>query len=211
MEKLIIIGDSGHAKVITDIAESSGFNIVAVLDDKFKDREERSVIYGPIKYVHDVIAETEGHLIIAIGNNEVRRNIIEHYDLSDDLFTTLISPAAHVSQTAKIGAGTVVMPGAIVNADAIIGKQAIINSGAIVEHDNQLGDFCHLSPNATATGGVVIGEGVHIGAGAVINPLVRIGKWSIIGSGAVVISNIESYATATGVPARIIKLRGHRL
>ena len=83
---------------------------------------------------------------------------------------------------------------------------AIINTNSIVEHDTKLSDFAHISPNATLTGGVNVDEGTHIGAGATIIPNIHIGKWAVIGAGATVISDIPSYSTAVGVPAKVKKI-----
>ncbi len=211
MKKLIVIGDSGHAKVIKDIAVSLDYRIVAVLDDKYTERTDSSIIFSPLIHLNEIIKETNGKLVIAIGSNEIRKKMIEQYDLADEQFVTLVSKAAHISPSVTIGSGTVVMPGAIINADVHIGRQVIINTGAVVEHDNVIGDYCHLSPNATSTGGVTIEQGTHIGAGAIINPQVRIGEWCTVGSGAAVIHDIDGYTTAVGLPAKAIKYRGHRI
>jgi acetyltransferase-like isoleucine patch superfamily enzyme len=54
---------------------------------------------------------------------------------------------------------------------------------------------------------VQIGDDSDIGTGAIILPGVSIGRGVQIGAGAVVTSNIEDYAIAVGVPARIIRKR----
>ncbi len=54
---------------------------------------------------------------------------------------------------------------------------------------------------------VTIEDDADIGIGATILPGVTIGKGAQIGAGAVVTENIEPYAIAAGVPAKIIKKR----
>ncbi len=54
---------------------------------------------------------------------------------------------------------------------------------------------------------VIIGNDVTIGANSIILPGVTIGDGAIIGAGAVVASNVEPYAIAAGVPAKLIKHR----
>lgn len=51
----------------------------------------------------------------------------------------------------------------------------------------------------------VIGDNVMIGAGAVILNNVHIGKGAKIGANAVVTCDVPDYATAIGVPAKIIE------
>lgn len=54
---------------------------------------------------------------------------------------------------------------------------------------------------------VVIGYGADIGTNATILPGARIGAQSIVGAGAVVTGDIPEYAIATGVPARVTRMR----
>lgn len=206
--KLIIIGNGGHKKVVSEIAEQLGHEINGIIDDSFKERfVKNDICYGNSFHIKEIMRETNSLLFFGIGNNEVRRTIYEREHLNETMFATLISPQAIVSKTAKIGKGTLIMPGAIINADAIIGSQTIINSGAVVEHDCVVQDFVHVSPNATLTGGVRVGNGTQIGAAAVVNPTLIIGDWVTVGSGASVIDNIESHALVVGVPAKSKKMQ----
>ncbi|WP_414049392.1 acetyltransferase [Macrococcus animalis] len=204
--KLIIIGNSGHKKVVSEVAEQLGYTIVGIIDDAFDSRfSEEDILYGNTKHIHDMIRETGARLFFGIGNNKVRQLIIEREHLSNEMFVTLISPHAIISKSAHIGIGTLVMPGAIINVDAKIGTQVIINSGAIVEHDCVVSDYAHISPHATLTGAVNVGRGTQIGALAVVNTTVTVGDWVTIGSGASVVRDIQSNTVAVGVPAKIIK------
>ena len=54
---------------------------------------------------------------------------------------------------------------------------------------------------------VVIEDDADIGIGSIILPGVTIGRGAQIGAGAVVTKNIEPYAVAAGVPAKIIRTR----
>ncbi|MBN1947283.1 MAG: acyltransferase [Bradymonadales bacterium] len=62
-----------------------------------------------------------------------------------------------------------------------------------------------LSPITRAP--VVIEDGADIGIGAVILPGVHIGRGVIVGAGAVVTRDLPDWAVATGVPARVTRLR----
>jgi acetyltransferase EpsM len=207
MMDLVVIGEGGHSKVIRELIRSkSDYKIVAILDDKYDELTVINDIYiGPISSAH-LLLNRMNHLkfVIAIGNNEVRKLIVSKLGLSKGNYISLIHDTAIISTSASIGDGTVIMAGTIVNADAVIGDHAIINSGAIVEHDNQLGDYVHVAPKAALTGSVIAEEGAMIGAGATVIPGKKIGEWAVIGAGATVISDIPSYSTAVGTPARLI-------
>ncbi|WP_270606950.1 acetyltransferase [Bacillus mobilis] len=205
--KIAIIGQGGHSKVIQDIILSNNeYDIVGFLDDRY----ESIVIvddlyYGPISTAYDMINYFHQiNFVIAIGNNKVRKRIVEKLGLCDDFYIVLIHKTAVVSPSVKIGKGTVVMPNVVINADTQIGNHAIINTGSVVEHDNIIGDFVHISPRATLTGSVLIGEGTHIGAAATMIPSVKVRAWSIIGAGAVVINDVPSNCIAVGIPAKVI-------
>lgn len=202
-----MIGEGGHSKVIREfICSNSDYKIIAILDDKYDELTVINDIYiGPISSAH-LLLNRMNHLkfVVAIGNNQIRKSIVLRLGLTKENYISLIHDTAIISTSASIGDGTVIMAGTIVSADAVIGDHAIINSGAIVEHDNQIGDYVHVAPKATLTGSVIAEEGSMIGAGATIIPGKKVGEWAIIGAGATVISDIPSYSTAVGSPARLI-------
>lgn len=54
---------------------------------------------------------------------------------------------------------------------------------------------------------VEIGDDADLGVGAIIMPGVTIGRGAQIGAGAVVISDIEPYTIAAGIPAKVVRER----
>ncbi|MFC0297334.1 acetyltransferase [Geobacillus jurassicus] len=207
MNPIVVIGEGGHSKVIQDMIVADGcYQIAAILDDKYQEMHERNgIVYGPISAVCTMIGRNPSmKLIIAIGNNRVRAEIVRRIQVDHEKFGTLIHPSAVISPSARIGEGTVVMPNCVINAHAEIGKHVIINTGAIIEHDNRIGDYAHISPNATLTGNVAIGEGTHIGASATIIPGIKVGKWCVIGAGSTVIRDIPDFKKAVGCPTRFL-------
>lgn len=206
--KVVIIGHGGHGKVVQDLLKAfPEHQFLGVLDDRYEYIENREgVLCGPISYADRLLQHFyDIRFINAIGNNQIRKRIVERMDVPEDLYLTLIHPTAFVSTTAVIGDGTVIMPHATVNAEATIQNHVIVNTGAIVEHDCRVESFAHLSPHATLTGAAIVEKGVHIGSNATLLPGVRVSEWAIIGAGATVISPIPPFSTAVGVPAKVIK------
>ena len=204
-----MIGEGGHSKVIRDIIHSrKSDRIVAILDDKYADLHKQDELFkGPIRSVHALLErDSELKCVVAIGNNEVRKSIIDEIGLSNERYINLVHESAILSPSAIIGQGTVVMANTVINADAQIGNHAIINTGAIVEHDCQIADYVHIAPKATMTGAVVIKEGAFLGAGVTVIPGTSIGEWTMIGAGSTVIHHIPAYSTAVGTPAKIIHM-----
>lgn len=201
---MYLYGAGGHSKVITDILNSLGIEVIGMFDDNPPDAKFKGmVIRDGIRLIGEGFPKLDAPLIISVGNN-VRR--AELAALIDANYGTAIHGTAIVSSKATIGAGTVVLHGAIVQAGAEVGKHVLVNTAASIDHDNVIGDYAHISPHATLCGHVRVGEGTHIGAGATVIPSIQIGKWCTIGAGTVVIRDIPDYATAVGNPARIIKI-----
>lgn len=200
-KEVIIIGSGGHAKVIADIIEKSGDRVVGFLDDNINLNGE--AIYKDKKVLgttNDIEKYQEYYFIIGIGNNQVRKNISNKYNLK---WYKAIHPTAIIANCVRIGEGTAIMAGAIINPNTVIGNHCIINTKASVDHDNLLEDYIHISPGATLAGTVKIKELTWICAGATVINNIKIEKNSIIGAGAVVIKNITiPNKTYIGIPAK---------
>ncbi len=196
---MLLYGASGHAKVILSILKAMGQEVVAIFDDDPKKKEIHAIpVVG--SYRTDFLPNES--LIIAIGNNTIRRQLSEQIRHS---FGTAVHPSAQIDTNAQIGEGTVVMHGAIVQADARLGRHVIINTAATVDHDCELGDFVHIAPGATLCGSVTVGAHTLIGAGSVVAPNLKIGSNCLVAAGSVVTTSIPDGATVRGNPARIIK------
>jgi sugar O-acyltransferase (sialic acid O-acetyltransferase NeuD family) len=203
---MYLYGAGGHSKVITDILNSLGVEVIGMFDDNPPDARFKGMeIQNGIRLLGEGFPKLDAPLIISVGNNARRAELAAMIDAT---YGTAIHGSAIISAKATIGAGTVVLQGAIVQAGAEIGTHVLINTAASIDHDNFIGDYAHISPHATLCGHVTVGEGTHIGAGATVIPSIRIGKWCSIGAGAVVIRDIPDYATAVGNPARTIKIKG---
>ena len=196
---LYLYGASGHGKVIAEIADENGFEIQA-----FIDADETKTLILNYEVVHHIPTDVF-NLIIAIGNNNIRKKIAE--ENSELTYPVLIHPSANISKRSIIKDGTVLMAGVSVNTDVYIGKHCIINTNASIDHDCIIEDFVHISPNAALAGNVEVGEGTHIGIGACIIQGIKIGKWCTIGAGTVIINDIPDGATVVGNPGRIIKIK----
>lgn len=205
-KKVVIIGAGGHAKVIADIIEKSGDEIIGFLDDKI---EKNTIIIKDYKVIGDLnnrftlaIANSDYEFITAIGDNKKREEISKSPNLK---FYTAIHPSAQIGLDVKIEEGTAIMANVCINSSARIGKHCIINTGAIIEHDNIIENYVHISPNATLGGTVKVGKLTHIGIGATVKNNVTICKNCIVGAGAVVVKNIEEEGTYVGMPAKKMK------
>lgn len=196
---MYIFGASGHGKVIASILLAKKRDLKGFIDDNPKSTKLMGLpVYRSVE-IKNIAVEK---IIIAIGNNKIRKQIAESFKA---VFFSVIHPSSVLCENIKINEGTVVFPNAVINVDTVIGSHVIINSGAIIEHDCIIEDFVHISPNAAIAGGVKVGEGTHIGIGACVIQGIKIGKWAIIGAGTVIINDVPDFAVVVGNPGVIIK------
>ena len=198
MNRLIIIGAGGHGKVIADAALKNGYTNICYIDDHATGDVMGFPIIGTsadIERLNDGIAD----FIIGIGNNAVRKAIVEEYNVN---WVSIVHPSAQIAFNAEIGKGTAIMANAVVNVCAKVGEHCIINTGAIVEHDNVIENYAHISPNVALGGTVRIGSLTHVGIGATVKNNTEICSDCTIGAGAVVVKNIKEPGTYVGVPIR---------
>lgn len=203
-KQVVIIGAGGHAKVIADIIVKSGDRVYGFLDDNLEigttiANNEQFKIIGKIEKINKLKENTNLEFVIAIGDNTVRKNIAENYNVK---YYTAIHPSSIIALDVSIEEGTVVMANTVINTSAKIGRHCIVNSGAIIEHDNIIENYVHVSPNATLCGTVKIGECTHIGANATVKNNIEICNKCIIGAGALVVKNINESGAYVGVPVK---------
>jgi len=204
MSKVVVIGGGGHAKVVIDIIKNNGFSSseIEVLDDNLPFGSEilSCRVVGKVKDCKNYNSNTK--FVIAIGNNDIRKNISNKYDLN---YHSFIHPKAIIGEDVFIDKGSVVMAGAIINSGSKIGKHSIINTAVSVDHDSVLGNYVHLSPGVHMGGSVLIGDKTWIGVGAMVKNNINICKDVLIGVGSVVIKDIDTKGTYVGNPLRKIK------
>jgi len=132
--------------------------------------------------------------IVGIGDNFIRQSL--------GGITTVVHPAACISQTAELGRGVYIGALANIGPKAKIGNGAIINTGAIIEHECIIGEFAHIASAAVLSGGVRVGGCTLIGANATVMLWLQVGSNAIVGAGSVVTKNIPDGEIWYGVPAR---------
>lgn len=202
MKNLIIIGASGHGKVVADIASRMNrYEKICFLDDNMSIHSCLGFpVVGATGDYRKFISESD--FFVAIGNADVRKKIQEQLLAENACIPTLIHPQAIIGSSVRIGIGTVVMAGAVVNPDVTIGTGCIINTGGSVDHDCVIGDYVHVAVGAHIAGAVSVGDSTWIGAGAIVSNNIHICGHSMIGAGAVVVTDIENEGTYIGVPAK---------
>ncbi len=203
-DKLIIIGASGHGKVVADIAiKMNKWQSFAFLDDDESIKTSMGLeVIG--KTADAFTYKDEADFFVAIGNNAVRERVQVKLIEQGLNVLSLIHPSAVIGTDVEIGIGTAVMAGVVINSSTRIGKGCIINTSASLDHDNVIEDYVHISPGVNIAGTVKVGKGSWIGIGSVISNNVNICSGCKVGAGAVVVKDITEPGTYVGIPVRKI-------
>lgn len=211
MKDIVIIGAGGVGREVSLIIKQINeleptWSLLGFIDDNpnnwGKVINGNSVI-GGIDSLKSLSNDT--YIVIAIANYEIKKNIVNKIN-NEFKFATIIHPRVYMHDYMTVGQGTIIYEGAILTANIEIGNHVIISPKCGVGHDSIIKDYVSLLWNVNVSGNDIIEEGVMMGSGSTIIQGKKIGKGSIIGAGAVVVNNIESFSTAVGVPASVIKV-----
>lgn len=201
-KKLLIIGASGHGKVVADIAiKMNKWQSIAFLDDDESIKISTGLeVIG--KTADAFTYKDEADFFVAIGNNAVREKVQEKLIEEGLNVVSLIHPSVVIGTDVEIGVGTAVMAGVVINSSSRIGKGCIINTSSSLDHDNVIENYVHISPGARTAGRVSIGKLTWLGIGSVVSNNVNICSACKVGAGAVVVKDITEPGTYVGVPVR---------
>lgn len=201
-KKLLIIGASGHGKVVADIAlKMNKWESIAFLDNDTSIKSAMGIeVIGTSDEAFSHIDDYE--MFVAVGSNATRERIQTRLEVEGATIPTLIHPTAVIGERVSIEPGAVVMAGVVINCCTKIGKGCIINTSATIDHDNIIGNFVHISPGSHLAGTVQVGPQTWLGIGSIVSNNVNITCGCIIGAGAVVIRDIIVSGKYVGIPAK---------
>lgn len=160
---LLILGAGSQGHVVRETAEAIGiFEKIAFLDDNLE-----------LPGVLDTLSNYRNYLeafpvaFVAIGDNQLRRTLIERLEQAGFIVPVLRHPTATISPTAKAGAGTIFEAKTIVNASVNIGKGVILASASIIDHGATVGDYVHLAAGAMVQKGAKVPDGIKVSSGEI--------------------------------------------
>lgn len=191
---ILLAGAGGHARACIDVIENEGRFEVAGLVGLTEEVGTKILGYPVLGTDADLmtLAKEISHALVTVGQIKsplARVRLFGQLEQCGYVLPVVVSPRAHVSAHATLGAGSIVMHGAIVNAAATVGRNCIINSQALIEHDATVGDHCHISTAAAINSGVRIGAETFVGSNTSVRQSIEIGARCVIGMGSRILSN----------------------
>ncbi|WGV59604.1 acetyltransferase [Brevibacillus brevis] len=204
MMPIIVLGGGGHAKVVIEILQFQGAEVIG-----YTDPQPKSMIFGIPWIGNDQMVEnySPANVLLAnglgsVGDNTRKREAFLFWKEKGFSFSKVIHPSAIISPHAVLEEGVQVMAGAVIQPDTHIDCNSIINTRAVVEHDTRIGKHVHIAPGVVLSGSVTVEDDVHIGTGAAVIQGMTIGSNSLVGAGAVVVKHVQADTKVSGVPAR---------
>lgn len=201
---LIILGNGGHASVLTEILLVQEHRILGFTTPTYKPNHFGLNYLGTDEIIYNY-KPSEVELVLGLGMlkpSSAREKVFVHFKEKGYSFKSVIHLSAIISPSAKLAEGVQIMAGAIIQTCAIIADNTIVNTGTIIDHDGQIGAHVHIAPGTKISGAVQIGKSTHIGTGTTIIQGIKIGENCMIGAGSVVVKDINDNAKAVGVPAK---------
>ena len=213
--RLIIIGASGHGRVVADIAVLNGYQDIVFLDG---DSSLTSCAGYPVVGSDTMADEFEGDLFIAIGDADIRerlmnryrnnrsrnRNSEKHshdydydYKHDHDREQEHDHDHNHAYDREHRNFPILVHPKAVVAHDVRIGAGSVIMAGAVINPGARIGRGVIINTSSSIDHDCEIGDFVHIAVGAHLSGTVRVGDKTWIGTGVIVSNNVNICCACT--------------
>lgn len=202
MKNTVILGAGGHSKVVIEVMrQQRAYEPSACISADGPTDILGVPVVGDDRCLPELLNQGIDHAFVAIGNNQLRAQLLDKVQKMGFQLARVISPQAIVAASATIARGVVIMPGALIGTETLVQAGTIVNSNATIDHDCTLKPNCHIAPGSALAGGVNVGRETFLGTGVSVIPHISIGDHSVVGAGSVVIRNVPDSTTTFGVPA----------
>lgn len=148
-------------------------------------------VIGSIDEMSSYYIEYE-NIFIAIGNNQLRKKLIQQAELIGYTIINLISHNSVVSDFALLGQGIVIFPNVVIEANAKIGDGCIISSNTTINHDAIVEAYALVYCQSVIRPNVLIKSLCIIGNHCTIKTNTIVNKGTVINDGCVIENSTES-------------------
>lgn len=138
--------------------------------------------------------------------------IADNVTIREFAWLQLTSKLDNPGVSVTIGERTYIGPRSIIGGAApiVIGKKCQIGANvSFIAENHDFDDLKEISDQGVNRQGIHIGDDCWIGNNVTVLDGVRIGKSCVIGAGAVVTKSFPDHSVIVGVPARLVRTRGH--
>lgn len=209
MKKVRFLGAGVRARGALDLLEWQ-FRDVYRLEGYYEDRPMPNdlgpgglPVFGNVEDGLRAARQGDFEIFLALGPRAAARawQCFEQLQADGAHFARLVSPAAYVSPSARIGGNALVFPGTTIGAECSIGHLAVIFGGVTIEHNAQIGNNVLIGPGVTFSGFARVDEHAYIGVGSTLAPEAHVGCGTLVGAGSLVLGELPAHVVAYGRPA----------
>ncbi len=162
-KQVLVLGRGGFGKQLGEMLADTGWGSPVYLDDNAPD------CAGTLRdFVDPELQRRCPNAFVAIGDNNLRRDLLQKLRAAGYQLPVFIHPAAEVCESAHLGVGTVVLPFAFVGANAVTGAGCLLNVGSIVDHDARLGTAVHVAPGGIVKAGAEVPDFAKVDSGEIV-------------------------------------------
>lgn len=205
---IIIVGAGGFGREVylwaKDSFSKDQYRIKGFLDDNPNILDIYNMDFGVVGNLDNYKIENQDRFLFAIGDIDIKKQLITKLKEKGAKFLTLIHPTAIVADTAKIGEGAIICPFCLVSDNVRLDDFVMMNTYSSCGHDAKVGKYCILSPYATLNGFVILEDEVFLGTHSTIIPYKKIGYKSKISANSVVMRDVLPNKIVFGVPGKAI-------
>lgn len=160
-DNLLIVGAGQYGCVARETAEAINYyDRISFIDNN------SALAIGKTDEI-EAFLDDYANAFVAIGNAQVRLQVLSQLRALGYQLVTLIHPRAYVSPSAKIGQGSIVEPNTVVHVNTSIGSGCLISAGAVINHNALLEEGCHIDCNATVAARSIVKAGTKVECGQV--------------------------------------------
>lgn len=203
MKNIIVFGTGAVAAEMEMSISSSGWlkihdaclkGFTASDDAGFEHWKEYKYEQPWLGLFQDYKIEKDDYFIIALGNPEAKRNVVNLIRSKGGKFITYIHPGSTIAKTAKIGEGCVIYDQTIIGPNAVLGDFNLMTAQSIVSHDCHIGDFNFFS-TCLLCGYNEVGDDNFLGVRVTTMPSIKIGSRTKIHAGMIVDKDVPDDST----------------
>lgn len=163
-------------------------------------------ILNCLKDAEEYFQSKDPRFILALGNPIHRKLVANKLTHIGGKLTSILANSAILGKyEVELSDGLNIMHHVMISNSVKIGQGTLINAFSSIHHDTTIGKFCEVSPHAVLLGGSSLGNFTSVGANATVLPNVSIGSNVVVGAGAVVTKDLPDNCVVYGVPARLIR------
>jgi sugar O-acyltransferase (sialic acid O-acetyltransferase NeuD family) len=212
LTKIVIVGAGGFGKEVLWTLHDCNkqlkrYDVLGFIDDN-KKLHNKLIHKKRVLGGHEWFSEKAARnvkCVIAIGGGKIRKKMAEDLERRGVEFETVIHPSVIMSESVKIGKGTIIQAGSVITVDVTIGNHCRIDTNCTIAHDSKIDSYVDLSPGVHINGKNSIHTGTFVGSGTITREKISVGEWSIIGAGTVLINDVPEKSLFVGVPGKLKK------